>query len=770
MLLSSAVPALAVLAATLSPQDPFGGEVAFQQAVRDAGSDAVVLNLAAHPDDESARTMVLLRHAHGVRTVTAYATCGEGGQNAVGSEIGRRLAAIRARETLLAADRYGTEVRWLGFPDFGYSKTLEETLGVWGRDATAERIAAVIDAVQPDVVVTNHAIDQGHGHHRAVAWAARLACEQRGLPLYRRAGSSEEGAGLFELDPREVDPVRGATYARQAHEAWVLHQSQGPWRPHDPTNVRVDRWRQLVPDPERDAGPPLARLGSVLVDGQGAAELARRGLDLTALRRSFDELAAPDRPRRERVAVALELLPALRDAHRRVESGDVARRLDRRIEALERVAALGEGAQLEFATRAEELPLGGLLGVRVALRGPGASEFTAWCGSESAAVDPETGWAELDLGLPESAAADPLLDLTRMATFRIEARFELGDGVPVRLGRTLAVRIAPAEELRFERSAGYVPVGRTWRRVLSLEVEHHGEGRFEGDVRLRAPAGLEVEAFPSRIVLEPGASTARVLVRVERREAAAGDEGQGKGLDGGPIEILARLGDRARAVATLQPFAVPDELARLRVGLIRGPEDSTERCLADLGVDYEVLDEAGLAVAELTSFTTLFLDIRAYQHRPDLANHRERLLAFVRAGGRVITCYHKEREWNEAPGHPMLAPFALQVGRARVSEEDAAVTLLEPAHPLWNQPFRIGPTDFDGWVQERGLNFPAERDVAWVPLMAMHDTGEEELDGALLHARYGRGDWIHCSLALYRQLRRGHVGAARILANLLGGR
>ena len=42
------------------------------------------------------------------------------------------------------AERYGTEVRWLGFPDFGYSKSLDETLGVWGERATAECIAAVI--------------------------------------------------------------------------------------------------------------------------------------------------------------------------------------------------------------------------------------------------------------------------------------------------------------------------------------------------------------------------------------------------------------------------------------------------------------------------------------------------------------------------------------------------------------------------------------------------------------------------------------------------
>ncbi len=58
------------------PQHPEAGLVAFQQACLDATCDAVVLNVAAHPDDEAARTMVLLRHTHGVRTVTLYSTCG----------------------------------------------------------------------------------------------------------------------------------------------------------------------------------------------------------------------------------------------------------------------------------------------------------------------------------------------------------------------------------------------------------------------------------------------------------------------------------------------------------------------------------------------------------------------------------------------------------------------------------------------------------------------------------------------------------------------
>ncbi|MEQ1635034.1 MAG: PIG-L family deacetylase, partial [Planctomycetota bacterium] len=108
------------------------------------------------------------------------------------------------------------------------------------------------------------------------------------------------------------------------------------------------------------------------------------------------------------------------------------------------------------------------------------------------------------------------------------------------------------------------------------------------------------------------------------------------------------------------------------------------------------------------------------------------------------------------------------VGDGRVTEEDAAVTLMQPGHRLLQYPHTIAASDFDGWVQERGLNFPKSWDAAWSPLLAMRDQGEEKAhEGSLLHTQYGRGDFVYCSLVLYRQLRTGHAGAARLLVNLL---
>jgi hypothetical protein len=115
-----------------------------------------------------------------------------------------------------------------------------------------------------------------------------------------------------------------------------------------------------------------------------------------------------------------------------------------------------------------------------------------------------------------------------------------------------------------------------------------------------------------------------------------------------------------------------------------------------------------------------------------------------------------------------LAPFPLTIGNDRVSEADAPATLLHTEHRLWHHPHAIGAADFDGWVQERGLNFPSKWDAAWTPLLQLEDRSDQKPhQGALLYTQYGRGDFVYCSLVLYRQRRDGHAGAARLLVNML---
>jgi hypothetical protein len=158
--------------------------------------------------------------------------------------------------------------------------------------------------------------------------------------------------------------------------------------------------------------------------------------------------------------------------------------------------------------------------------------------------------------------------------------------------------------------------------------------------------------------------------------------------------------------------------------------------------------------------------VRAFNTRDDLAANLPALFAWVEAGGTVVAQYNR-------PGRDIktdrLAPYALTLGGndARVTDEDAAITLLEPTHPAFNSPNQITAADWSGWVQERGAYFGTTWGAEFTPLLACNDAGEAPQKGALLVARHGKGYYVYTGLGFFRQLPAGVPGAYRLFANLI---
>ncbi|HZN39886.1 MAG TPA: PIG-L family deacetylase [Planctomycetota bacterium] len=791
-----AVGAVLLLGRVLAAQqsEPEAGLVALRQACLDAATDLVVLNIAAHPDDESSRTMAILRRKYGMRVVTLYTTYGDGGQNAIGREIGPELASLRVRETLRAAAMSGAEVRWLGMPDFGFSKTLEETLQVWGEERVKDAMREQYRRIDPDLVFTNHSLTQGHGHHRASFWAISKILEERAAkgehvpPLYARCTLEQ---AQLTMDPSELDTARGETYARLAHRAWTQHVTQGPWGPHNPLQVGKDWWRIVYPEGiAAEVAADLAhwarkRLPAAPLPADAAqmppADLAREaGAQLTATR-----------------ALLKQTLQSLSTPGAR----GLASVLHRRAEALERILLAIANVRAEVWLEHETVPAGGQGKVFVVVHGVDRTKDlsvqcdgveatpelatvrpTPFDGQPRAATTPPVGTTPAAssntpttgdanpappappppipgrLSVPFScdAAVDGDLPAGPEPRFvEVSVSFVL-DGIQFsRLHSLWYTPVAPIE-LEWDREVLMVQKGRVVERLLSVSVTSHRDRDATTPVRLSMGPGIQAASIPGRLTLTREHNEARILVRakVDANELTAD-----AGLEIGFRDAKARL-----------PIKIIDVTvpADLKVALVRGPDDTTERVLSDLGIPFRALDRDGLVMARFEDFTTLLLDIRAYHHRPELAEVHDRILQYCRTGGRVVAMYHKPAEWNERAGHPLLAPFPMTIADERVSEEDAAVGLLQPSHRLMQHPHVIAVGDFGGWVQERALNFPKTWDPAWIPMLEMKDKGDEKPhQGALLYTGYGRGDFIYCSLALYRQLRIGNPGAARLLVNLL---
>jgi hypothetical protein len=109
----------------------------------------------------------------------------------------------------------------------------------------------------------------------------------------------------------------------------------------------------------------------------------------------------------------------------------------------------------------------------------------------------------------------------------------------------------------------------------------------------------------------------------------------------------------------------------------------------------------------------------------------------------------------------------LRLSGERVTDENAPVTFLAPDHPVLNTPNKIGPADFDHWVQERGIYFPNQWGDRFTPILAFNDPGESPLKGSLLVAQYGKGYFVYTGLVFFRELPAGVPGAFRLFANLI---
>jgi hypothetical protein len=114
-----------------------------------------------------------------------------------------------------------------------------------------------------------------------------------------------------------------------------------------------------------------------------------------------------------------------------------------------------------------------------------------------------------------------------------------------------------------------------------------------------------------------------------------------------------------------------------------------------------------------------------------------------------------------------IGPYPITTGRDRVTVEEAPVTFPNPNNSLLHTPNEITARDFEGWVQERGLNFASAWDPRYQSILESHDPGEKELPGGELYTRYGKGVYIFSSYDWFRELPAGVPGAYRLFANML---
>jgi hypothetical protein len=226
-----------------------------------------------------------------------------------------------------------------------------------------------------------------------------------------------------------------------------------------------------------------------------------------------------------------------------------------------------------------------------------------------------------------------------------------------------------------------------------------------------------------------------------------------------PMQVVLR-----QASLSLVPISIV--VPKKRVGYVMGSGDSIADDLSHLGMRVERIDDDTLASGDLSRFGAIVTGIRAYNTREALKSAHHRLMAYVEAGGTLVVQYNTNSGWD--PITMSVGPFPLTIGRGRTTREDAPMIPLDRKSPLLSEPNRLTASDYEGWIQERGLYFAEKLDPRYQPIFSMSDRGEEPLAGGLVFARHGRGRYVYTGLSFFRQLPAGVPGAYRLLVNLIG--
>ena len=407
-------------------------------------------------------------------------------------------------------------------------------------------------------------------------------------------------------------------------------------------------------------------------------------------------------------------------------------------------------------------------------------------------------------GVPITARPEGLLSARHSAFVSVEVSgapfgvyspilFRYADPVKGEIDRPIAV--VPAVSVTVDQPIQYVPANRPFDRVVRVELRSASSHARSVRVSLQLPRGLTADSSSITIGLPDYAGN-------------FGGEGEPQGIAGGravaansPVRTVEfrirgtlpegrfRIGAVAESEghryatgytlvdydhirpqrlyrnATIELSAVNVQVAAgLDVAYIPGVGDNVAPMLAQLGVPITIVEPDKVAAMDLSRFTTVVVGPRAYETSAALVAANPKLLDFARRGRTLVVQYGQFEMAN-----PGMMPYPITIVRPgdRVTEENAAVRVIDPSSPILNGPNRLVPSDWDGWVQERSLYMPRTHDARYRTMLSMNDTGEQPNDGAILIAPLGTGTYVYTTLALFRQLPAGVPGGARLFVNLL---
>jgi LmbE family N-acetylglucosaminyl deacetylase len=784
-----------------------------------------VLYLAAHPDDEN--TKLISYFANEVKANTAYLslTRGDGGQNLIGTELRELLGLIRTQELIEARKIDGGKQFFSRANDFGYSKNPTETLEIWDKDDVLSDIVWTIRKFQPDVIINrfdHRSPGTTHGHHTASAMlsleAFDLANDKSIYAEQLKFVSTWQPKRIFfntswwfygsrekfeKADKSNQSQINVGNYyqylGKSNQEIAALSRSQHQSQGFGATGTRGDENEYL----EFLKGEKLNDKNNIFegIDTswnrvQGGKAI---GDILYAVEKNFD-FKNPSASIPELVK-AYGLIQNLSDSHWK----------NIKTEEIKKIIAACAGLYLEAISNVQETTPGNTINVKVeainrsniamTLNGVSSipSSFTTMEINElnnnklvtkSLTIEiPEdinytnpywlnnTGTQgmynvenQLDRGLPDVIRTVKVTFsieiLGTIIPYQKEVVYKYNDDVKGEVYQPLD--IVPVATSSIAEKVYIFNSDRS--KTVTVKVKA-GKDKISGNVKLQLPENWSVSPAEIPFSLDRKGEEALAVFSISPSKEASEIEIKSivtvdnQILDKEKIDINYSHIYKQMVLkpAVAKGIRLKIKTRNEKIAYIMGAGDEVPKSLQQMGYQVDVINPESISPEKLNHYDVVITGIRAYNVVNALAYKQKTLLDFVKSGKTMIVQYNTLDELVSKE----MAPFPLKISRDRVTEEDAEVRFLAPNHKVLNYPNKITVEDFKGWKQEQGLYYPNEWDSAFTPILSANDTGEKPKDGALLIAKYGKGNYIYTGLSFFRELPEGVSGAFRLIANMI---
>lgn len=780
------------------------------------------LYIAAHPDDENTRLIAYL--ANNVKARTAYLslTRGDGGQNLIGPEMRELLGVIRTQELLAARGVDGGKQLFSRANDFGYSKHPDETLEIWQKDKVLADVVWAIRNFKPDVIINrfNHKTPgTTHGHHTSSAMlsveAFDLAGDKTKYPeqlkftdvwkpnrlFYNTSwwfyGSREnfekaDKSKMLSFDVGVYYPLKGlsnnevASMARSQH----LCQGFGTLTTRGSQTEYVEFLKGDFPKDKEDIFSGINTTWNRIVDGGEIGDI------LYDVEKNFN-FVNPSKH-----------LPALLKAYQKIEKLNDEHWKNIKLKEIKEIIEACAGLYLEAsATSNSAVP-----DASISLNFEVLNRSTVSMELEAIKILPEGKGLQknIDLLTNKKSTFKEVITIKNKefsAPYWLNQPWDLGmytvdnqeligkpetprpieiqydlmmNNVKISFTKPIVYRYSQRDKGEIYEPFEVLPKVTTQlkNKVLLFSenksqkvsvIVRSGEKNVSGKASLIVPNGWNVspKEIDFSIVQKNDIQVVDFMVSPTDKES----EGKLKAIaviDGKEYtqELVEINYDHIPKQSVL--LSSEAKVVRLNIkkegkliGYIQGSGDAVPESLRQIGYEVKEIDINTIDEKNLNQFDAVVLGIRAYNTKKELQFKQKYILEYAKNGGNVIVQYNTNRRVN------IKAPFELELSRDRVTDENAKVRILAKEHSLLNYPNKISESDFNGWVQERGLYFPNKWSKDYTPILSMNDKNETPKEGSLLIAKYGKGNYIYTGISFFRELPAGVSGAYKLFANML---